>query len=244
MVYIPHARLSLIGDLPDGEMFSCNLSLAPQNQTTEQALEWLSSILGAPENISQNNWDDIVSDCTTFWSTPLAWISSRVILKRIKLAPIGANGLYTGPAREAAVNVAGGGGPSLGNADMLPHQMARKVTFETAGDLGRVKGGFYLPGVTETGWDRATDLIAAGTAAEIRDVVQTFLNNLNDAPGLDGTGSAEVVIASQGRTRNGVQVVPPTNWPVTAVNVGRRLDVQRRRANKLSEARISDAAVS
>lgn len=239
MVHVPHMRLTLQGELPDGEMFSCNLSLRVEGQTAADWLGWFSG-----EEILVNRWPDLVTDCTDFWARPLSYISQRAILKLVKLAPIDELGHYSGPAMEMAVNQAGGINDQGDATQMFPHQIARKITLETDGDLGRVKGGFYLPGVTRQGWDVTTNLTSVAVVTDIRDSVKTFIDALNDAPGIDNTGSFKVVIASQGRTRQGVQTVPPTLFDVERVNVGRRVDVQRRRANKLAEARIADADVT
>lgn len=239
MVYVPHLRLSLIGDLPDGEMFSCNLSLRQENQTTQDFLDRWSGNDYATDSIAANNFNDLSTDCTNFWSSVGAFISLHAVLRRIKLAPIGADGHYVGAPLEKAVNT-----PGASDSEMHPFQIARKVTFETDGDIGRIKGGFYLPGVTKDGFDPTTNLTSTAYQGPIQAAVAAFVTNLNDAPGLDATGSFTVVVASQGRHRNGVQVVAPNNWDVKRVNVGRRLDVQRRRANKISEARTADTAVS
>lgn len=243
MTHVPHLRLSLNGTLPNSEIFSCNLSLRVDGRTETEFLDWFS---GNSTTIGDENFADLVADCTAFWGRVQTGISSRAVLTRIKLAPIGSNGRYSGPAREAAVNVAGPINPGDvgGTGEMLPHQIARKVTLETDGDLARVKGGFFLPGVVRMGYDASTDLTSATFVADVRDSVKTFIDAVNNAPGLDASGSYTVVIASQGRVHNGVQTIPPTLFPVKRVNVGRRLDVQRRRANKITEARITDAAVA
>lgn len=238
--FVPHLRLSLIGTLPDDEVFSCNLGMIQEGLTVQEFIDAVIDFMAPGDTVADNNFTDLVADCVAFWARPASGISPSAVLKMVKLAPIAANGTYLGPPREAVVNQAG-----AENANqMFPFQVARKVTLETDGDLGRVKGGFYLPGVTSNGYDPSTNLASATVTAGVRDSVQTFINNLNDRAGLDATGSLRVVIPSQGRNRNGVQTVPPTNWVVQRVNVGRRYDVQRRRANALSEARISDADVS
>lgn len=244
MTHVPHLRLTMQGTLPNEEMFSCNLSLRRENSTTTQFLDFIAAQFSPPNSILVNNFNDMAADCIAFWSRDASGISPNAVLKLVKLAPIGADGHYLGPALEYSTTTPGGSQAMGSGAVNFPHQVARKVTLETDGDLGRVKGGFYLPGVTSQGFDATTDLTAAQYVGYVRDSVQTLINDLNNAPGLDATGSQTVVVASQGRTRNGVQVVPPTLWEVKRVNVGRRVDVQRRRANKISEARISDAAVS
>jgi hypothetical protein len=231
----------MLGDLPSGEMFSRSVSLGVSGFDVAAALAFTNN---ARDNLAQADFDDLVSDVTDYWSRYQTWISARAILKTVKLAPIGANGAYTGPAREAAVNVPGGASTSAGYGEMLPHQISRKVTLETDGDLSRIKGGWYLPGCSSQGFDAGSNLWSATVTSDCRDSTDTFLEALANSTGLDALGSYKVVVASQGRNRNGAQVVAPGNWEVKRVNIGRRLDVQRRRANKLSEARIADADVS
>lgn len=232
MTYVPHYRLTMAGELPAGEAFSCNLALTSNDAPLIELLDFFTN------DIPGALWDDIVADCSAFWARPASGINLSAVLKRIKLAAIDENGHYAGAAREAAVNVGGGD-----NNVRHPLQMSRKITFEADEDLGRVKGGFYLPAPTTNSWDAATNLTSVAYTESVRDSVQTFLNDLNNAPGFDAN-SLRVVIASQGRrSRTGAVTMPPKNCYVKRVNVGRRLDVQRRRANKISEARIADVAV-
>lgn len=236
--FVAHHRLSLNGSLPNSEQFSCNLSLELTNTGTTAFLDWLAASFNST-TLSQNNFDAMVTAAEAYWARATTDISPFAVLKLVKLAPINPNGTYAGPPKEAAVSVAGG---SVGEF-LYPLQMSRKVTFETDGDLARVKGGFYLPGCTSNQFNSLTDLYDASETSDVRDSTATFIGDLNDAPGWDDTGGQKVVVASQGRYRNGVQTVPPTNWEVKRVNVGRRIDVQRRRANKISEARITDATL-
>lgn len=237
MPYNPHMRLSLTGTLPDEEQFSCNLSLTyNDNPIMSTILERMSD-----QTFLGNDWLDLVADCEAFWKDVNVGICAGAVLKRVKLAPIGADGLYAGPPLEAAVNAQGSNGALTDN---LPHQISRKVTLETDGDLGRIKGGFYLPMVSQTGWNRTTDLTDVTYVEYMRAAVKSFLDDVENAPGLDTSGF-KVVIASQGRhNKDGSVRVAGGNHKVKRVNIGRRLDVQRRRANKLSEARIADAALA
>lgn len=243
MTFEPHFRLTMQGDLPDGEMFSCSLSLVPDDSVWQelvlQALK-VDRLISDLAEASGGELDDIVADVTGFWSAANAHISADAVLKRVKLAAVDEDGHYVSSPREAAVNVAGADGGST----YFPHQMARKITLETDADLGRVKGGFYLPGTTATGFDHTTNLYSAENSSTLRDTVKDLIDNLNNAPGLDAH-ALRVVIASQGRHNpDGSVRLAPGNHDVVRVNVGRRIDVQRRRANKISEARITDAAIA
>lgn len=233
MTWVDHMRLTMSGELPAGEQFSCSLSLRADNLNAATLDQWFGA------NLLDEVFDDIVADCSAFWARPGSGINLSAVLKRVVVASLDEQGHYTQAPREAAVNVGGGD-----NNVRHPLQMSRKITLETDADLGRVKGGFYLPAPTTNSWDAATNLTSVGYTEGVRDSVKQFVDDLNNAPGLDEF-AVKVVVASQGRRdKNGVLRVQPGNYDVERVNVGRRLDVQRRRANKISEARIADADVA
>lgn len=241
----PHVRLSLIGDIPDGEMFSCNLALRPDNAAwlgAASVLEKLTTLNELFDPLIVDIWDDIRDDCIAFWGRSQTGVASNVVLKRIKMAAIDDDGLYTGPAREYAVNVPGGLDVAAG--PLFPHQIARKVTLETDADLGRVKGGFYLPGVTSYQFDSTTNLSAVAFTTEVRDSVKQFVDDLNNAPGIDATAFKVVIASGIRHNADGSVKSQPMLNDVVRVNVGRRVDVQRRRANKHSEARFADAVIA
>lgn len=240
MTYKPHLRLTWSGDLPSGEIWSNSVSLVPDHG------DWL-ALAGAAGMIAYlgtlldtiNLTDDLVTDVSNFHSRLDTRIVMDCVLKRITVAALDDEGHYIDAPREAAVNVQGG----AANGQM-PHQIARKVTLETDGDIGRVKGGWYIPRPSNYGFDVATDLWSTDQTSALRDSVKTFLDDLQNAPGLD-FNSFKVVVASQGRhNANGSVRVAPDNHEVKRVNIGRRADVQRRRANKISEARITDATLA
>lgn len=236
-----HVKLSMIGDLPDGEVFTCTLSLRPSalagpDPSAADALQDDGNAIGG-DSLAERARDA----CSAFWARDVSGIHQRAVLRVVKLAPIsGANGRYTAPPREFGMTVPGG----LVEGEMQPHQMACKVTLETDADLGRVKGGFYLPAPGQYGWDATTNLRSAGVAAQVRDSVATLIDDLNSTDPIPGDLRWTVVVASAGRHNlDGSVRLAPALHEVKRVNVGRRLDVQRRRANRLSEARISDADV-
>lgn len=232
MTFVPHFRLTLSGDMPGGEIFSCNLSLRQAASGTDFA-----ALMGGAPN--DTVWDDIAADCSTFWGSAGAHINNACVLKRVTIAEINEEGRYAQPAIERAVNTPGEW-VAGSYSEMKPNSLAVKVTLHTAADLGRVKGGFYIPMV---GYPIQGDgLYLAADAEAIEGAAETFINNLGNQPGLDAL-DIRVVVASQGRFNydsNGNRTstrVPPGNHDVTAVSVGRRPDVQRRRANRLPELR-------
>lgn len=238
MTFSPHLRLTMSGTISGGaEIFSMNLSLVPDHSGVTDFLETLSSTSLAGylvNNLGQNKFDDIVADCQGFFSNAATGIWSGTVLQRVKLATIKADGHYASAPMEAAVNTAGGGDITKS----MPWQISQKCTMETDADLGRVKGGFYLP-TPCIGWSMTTDLFLAADVTAQETQVQTLINNLNDVPGFD-TDSYKVVVASQGRhNKDGSVRLAPGNHEVKRVHLGRRPDVQRRRANNVPESRVS-----
>lgn len=239
MEFEPHLKLTWSGTLSSGEMWANSVSLVPDTEAWAAAANAVAK-LAIVSNLltSVNLTDDLVADVSAFHARPASAIHPGCILKRVKLAAIDASGHYASSPIEAAVTV-----PGQGNGNAFPHQVARKVTLITTADLGRVKGGWYMPGVTDNAWDWNTNLLSVFGTEAVRGSVETFLENLEDAPGLDAN-SFRVVVASQGRHNSDGSVrLGPANHDVVGVNIGRRVDVQRRRANKISEARIANATI-
>lgn len=239
----PHFRLSFGGDVGSNEMFSCSLSLRPDNSAWESAVTTVehTAVLTAmlAGALSDDLFDDMVEDVRTYFADANTRIRDKAILKWVKLASLDDSGLYTGPAKEAALSQYGG---SAAGAP-FPHQISKKVTLLTEGDLGRVKGGFYLPCPSTEEFDEATNLWSSGNTATVQGRTSTFISDLNNAPGLDDV-AFKVVIASGGRHYpDGSVKAGPALYDVTAVSVGRRADVQRRRANKVSETRSPSSTV-
>lgn len=230
MTYVPHFKVSMIGRLggvTGPEMFSCSFSLAEGEN------------LGlVPWQPNDAVWQDVANDCAAWFSRPTSWIHGDAVLQLVKVAPIGANGKYTAAPREVVVNAAGG---AVGAG--RPHnQDAYVVTLGTDADLGRVKGRFYAPlpcwGVSSDG--RITESQAEDAEAS----ALTLINAINNQPGIDVL-DLRVMVASQGRhDRFGVQTLPPGNHEVKRVAVGRVVDTQRRRRNKLLEAKTFRAVAT
>lgn len=219
-----HLRVSALGTLPGGEIFSFGVALDKVDRAGDPWQGFLDP--------NSTQFDDIANDVAQYWNNcPL---SSGAVLKSVKIASIGPDGKYTSPPVERAISAAtagavGGAGPTT----HVTNQTALAVTLLTAGDLGRVKGRYYLP----------MPAAAVGSDGRIgeaqRDnheaLAATFIRNLNNEPGIDML-NLQVVVASQGRrNKDGSVRLPPRNYPVTAVAVGRVLDTQRRRRNKVRE---------
>jgi hypothetical protein len=116
------------------------------------------------------------------------------------------------------------------------------VTLHSVGDLGRVKGRFYVPtlglGVGNDG------RIGEGIRDTLETNAQTFINNVNNQPGIDVLGIAATIASSGRRNADGSVKFPPKNWAVSAVSVGRVPDTIRSRRNKLNELRGTASPVS
>lgn len=187
-------------------------------------------------------WADLTNDARVFFASAGAGIHPDATLNMVKFAAIGADGKYTKAPVERAPSGAriGAGG---GTGSVRPaNQVALAVTLLTAGDLGRVKGRFYVPvpafAVTAEG--RYSVAAAQGVAT----AAQTFLNAVNNQPGLDVLG-LQAVVASQGRrNKDGSVRTPARNHVVTGVKVGRTPDTIRTRRNKVSEAYGASLAVT
>lgn len=240
-MYKRHYRLTLAGTIHGGaEIFSCSVSLEPDGSLFSELLTdvGIAQVFQDYLDSSPNAlFDDIVADCTAFWSN--AKISQSARLTRVKMAVIKEDGHYAGAPKEAAVSVVS----NDFSGAAFPWQISQKCTLETDGDLGRIKGGFYLPLPLMT-FDYASDLWDATEVAAQGANVDSFLEALANVPGPDDD-SFRVVIASQGRhNRDGSVRLGPDNYEVKRVHMGRRPDVIRRRANAVLESRVAATNVS
>lgn len=232
MVYVPHIRLSMLGTLGGGtqsEIFSMNLSLAQFIGDADTGNRDPDVGLGGVLDLDNDQRTDIVDNCVAWFSRPDTLIHPSAVLRTVKMAEIGADGHYTEAPYEAAVNAAGG----FGNAGRFPNQIAYAVSLKTRGDLGRVKGRFYVPAPSVALEDDGT--ISNAAAEQMEGSAVQFLNDLADEPGIDVLG-LQPCVASQGRHNpNGTVRAQPANWRVRDVAVGQVLDTVRRRRSALSE---------
>lgn len=234
MAFRPHIRCTALGTLPGGEIFSFGVSLGRPGDSDE-----FEGVISAFLDPNAAVYDDIASDFADYWLA--LQISGRAKLLSVKMAPIGTDGRYSGPSQERLINGAGGGYTGV-SAVHHPNQVSLAVTLHSASDLGRVKGRFYLPMpgavVAADGKISEADRDAYETASA------TFVTNLNNQPGLDVL-DLKVVVASQGRRNSDGSIrVPVRNHIVNQVSVGRVLDTQRRRRNKVTELRGTPTGVS
>jgi hypothetical protein len=223
MTYVEHVRISAQGSLPGGEQFSYGFALAGFPVGS------IGSVI--PDNTAA--WNTMAAAIAAFHGRGSSHIYTGAVLTKVKFAPIGSNGLYAGLPYEVLENTPGNIAAS-GVAGIPPNQLAAAVTLHSAGDLGRVKGRFYVPmPIMDMGTDGRWTTVYAD---DLEGSAKTMINAVNATLG-GGAFDPTVVVASQGRHRGGVQVKPPTNYDVVAVSVGRVPDTIRRRRNKLAEGR-------
>lgn len=211
--YVQHLRLTASGTLGPAsapvEIFSYRLNLSDPVAGTVT----LQTLL--------DGWHPMVS---AFHGSAEMQIWSGCVLREVKLARIGPDGLYTEDAAKQAVTTAGG---SVSAAPNNPFQQALVVSLSSDKRGPRGRGRMYLPvtghGSNENGLIAEADRDAAQTRAA------AFIQALNDNPATVPP-EPRVTIASTGG-----KSLTPANYDVTGVRVGRVLDVIRSRRNKLAE---------
>jgi hypothetical protein len=163
---------------------------------------------------------------------PLAsLVDTAVKLTRVRVASIGLDGRTMRKA-DGAYSHGDSLTPQngLGTAGFNPWQTALVVSLRSAypGPLGR--GRFYLP-VPDATVQPADGLITEAVRDSIATTMQTFVAGLNTDLAAFSPGLAISVISGGSVTKG----IPGQASKVTAVGVGKRLDVMRSRANNISE---------
>ncbi len=204
--YKPHLRLSLTGVLGDmgQEAFSFGVSLS-------------TGVLAGEQNGPL--FQDIVQDCVAYFQRPDTQISQSARLREVKLAFIGADGKYTNNALiSAPLDIPG---PDARARHPFQCSLAVSLGTDRRGSSGR--GRYYLPmpamGVGADGE------ISNGDALFCRNSAQTWLNALNNSPGVDNTTGGVIIASGKG-----------FETKVTTVRVGRVVDTVRSRRRSLDEA--------
>ena len=204
---VAHLYLQWGGTLPGGEEWSCGLRMQPVGQ-------------GVANN-SQTRLDAAAAAIEKFHGTSPSEISPRAKLTFTKLNAIGTDGKYLANTtlEHVHANVPGTGLDSRTPAN----QIAMVVSLTTGFSRGPAhRGRFYLPLPTMTvGGDGRVD---TGETAVVKQAATTLLTDLN---AIDAGFKVAVMSRKLGAAigRN-----------VTGIEVGRVLDTQRRRRNKLVEA--------
>lgn len=206
--YAPHVKLTMSGTLGaqegSAETWSMSLSLKPSG--------WFNATDAEGRRL------DIVADVKAFWARPSSGIANIARLAQVKFAPIGVNGKYSGdPSIYDFIPI-----PSAGGAVLHPYPVSLCVSLVTARRGPTGKGRIYLPlpslAVNDAG------LCGNNAVQGVAVSVQTLLNALNNAPGLDVTDNEVVVSSSKGYLS-----------VVTGVRAGLVLDTVRSRRRSLLE---------
>ena len=204
---VAHLYLQWGGTLPGGDEWSCGLRMQPVGQ-------------GVANN-TQARLDAAAAAVHVFHGTVNTAISPRAILTFAKLNAIGVDGKYIAQTTlEHLFPNEGGVGTE---AKTPPNQVALAISLTTGFSRGPAhRGRFYLPLPCMTpGLDGR---ITVADRNNVHDAATDFLTALN---AVDAGFKVAVMSRKQGAAigRN-----------VTGIEVGRVLDTQRRRRNKLVEA--------
>jgi hypothetical protein len=216
MPYQPHTLLVWGGSYNNanlaGESWACSLRLSG---VYNGAAAWAA------------NLNEATAKARAFHSN--AAISQTCVMEWLKLNPIGPDGRYANPELAFTEDVdpwqVGGG-----VANMLPLQNSIAVTLYTSRRRGIAsRGRFYTPGVPTTALASGSGLLDNTAQGALRTASITFLNALKTW----SSGWTSVpVVASQGAAGGAGEGV---SLPIVEVSVGRVIDTQRRRRNKLEE---------
>lgn len=205
----PHLYLQWGGKLPGGEKWSCGLRMSTINSGS---VDSAASMLTAAKNAVQ------AFHTSTSGGVQ---INSRALLSFVKLNAIGTDGKYMLQTTNEAIvaDVPGGYTLSTGN---FPNQVALAVTLTTAVTRGPAnKGRFYVP---LPAYDVGTDgRIGSTYTTNAEAGVMTLINALNAI-------NTDIKVAVYSRKAGAA-----AQRLVTGAKVGRVLDTQRRRRNKLVE---------
>lgn len=170
----------------------------------------------------------VLNAVTTFLTSPSSLIGNAAFLTEVRLYGIGADGRASDDVSTAAVS----GTPPRGGAgssNLHPWQVSHVVTLDAQGARRGRFGRVYLP-CTAAAVDQgvmANTVDRASLLAAFRSMVNSIETGL---AGIDASNGNLIVASSYG-----------TNRPVQEIGVGRRFDIQRRRANRLAEDHLYEA---
>jgi hypothetical protein len=188
--------------------------------------------------------DAMVTASKTFIGASACGISNAVRLTAVQLAAVNAAGHFETDAKGAYVRtlVDFSSAPTTGGSVHAtePPQAALVVSLNTS-RTGRVgRGRFYLPMPCFP--SSPTDLLISDAAAHgVALAASTWIKALNDAAANGSPPQGpRVCVASGGSVKN---AVPPGNYEVTSVRVGRVVDTVRSRRNALDEAYSANVAI-
>lgn len=227
MAYPEHYLLQISGSLHGTEEWSNNLRLMPDVG------------LAVDETLYEQVFDDLEADCRAFFATSM--FHTGLTVDTIKLNRIGPDGKYLDPigskTRFPAIEIRGTGSAAH------PPQVALVATLKTAAARGYgSRGRIFLAGINQaqSTISNSDGRISEPMALNLQTNVQTFLNNINNWPGIDGwfAGLQVAVVSKGGLLGAGV------GRTVTGVTMGRTLDTQRRRREDVQESYLTDLPVA
>lgn len=202
-----HYYLQWGGTLPGGDEWSCGLRLASTSPST--AINDPTALAATAAAVEK------------FHKAAGTGCHSRAVLTFTKLNLIGEDGKYVDPVTYEYVhaNVPGGGTSTT----PPPQQICLAVSLLTGVSRGPAhRGRFYLP--IPVFIAQTDGRISTADQATCKTSATTFLTDLNAV-----SGNTDVAVFSRKR-------LAPAHRLVTSMAVGRVLDTQRRRRNKLLEA--------
>ncbi len=221
MPYATHLRLTCSGVFRTAtgtpwETFSYRLNLSDPGVNVTAGINLKNSIA------------DFAADAVAFHGAAATRISSTARLTEVKLARINTLGKYSEDPAIQAVDTPGGGTTTI-----PAPQTALAVSLMTARRGATGRGRFYIPLPIDVP-DPATGKITAGNVQQVLTSCQTFLNALNNLPGVALDAQPKVTVAS----------TKGYNSDVTQVRLGLVLDTIRSRRQAIAEAYLGPVAVS
>jgi hypothetical protein len=227
MPYLPHALLTFGGSWTDPEINE-EIWVTGCRFTSD----WGNSAgAGAPSEAWQDTANEASTKLATFFAS--THFSNKCSLEWVKFNPIGADGKYQS-GNFTFVNYLTPPLTGTQTQQLLPLQNTRVVTLRTPFARGLAsRGRMFLPGVTGGQIGSTNGLMTSSYAVSLATAVRDLLVSLRTwSSGYPGVPA----VASQGLAGG---AGPGITMPVTSVEVGRVVDTQRRRRNKLSELPVA-----
>jgi len=209
-----HVLLAWGGTLPGGEIFTNTLRMRDVNP------------IGFPDQVAIDGWlqGGFKDALATYWNAVKSLMGPNTKLVWMKANAVGTDGKYL----ESTTNLYTWGAPIAGTlANDSATQLAVAVSTTTAAARGRAhKGRWFLP-IGPLNLDGVAGTFAAATSTTIANASAAFCTSLN--------GTASVLGVQQLRCAVMSNIGAGTHQDITGVKVGRVIDTQRRRRNKLVE---------
>jgi hypothetical protein len=225
-VYKDHYRLVFGGTLYGSEIWSCSLNLTPGENSSVFA------------DLAEEKIDYIKDHCRNLINQ--GSFATNTVLTYVKLNKIGPDGLFKDKTKTTARYLVPGGPGTTGTVagisqTNIPPQSTLAVSLHTARSRGvGSRGRFYLPApviASGVGSDGRVAALNVGSGSVLSAAVSTFLQGLNNDPGLDTADAFDVVVATPG----GRSDPEGANVRVNAFSIGRVVDTMRSRRNALRE---------